>query len=96
MNYKELKVIRNLFGMKRPISKKVASSSDIPWDYDYWETVKGLYATGAGMFLLGLLLAILVAGIGLIVLAALMWVFATLMVITYPLWAMMHYIFDKV
>ena len=96
MNYKELKVIRSLFGMKRPVSKKATSSSDIPWDYDYWETVKTLYGAGAGMFGLGLILAIVIAGIGLIVLALLMWIFATLMVITYPLWAAIHYTFDRV
>jgi hypothetical protein len=48
------------------------------------------------MFGLGLILAIVIAGIGLIVLALLMWIFATLMVITYPLWAAIHYTFDRV
>lgn len=89
MDYRELIAVRNNMNMNSPIEEKVYSPSapvEEDWQKEYWNSIGALLSLGAYMFIWGLVFAIVVAGVGLIVGAVLLWACAFLMAVTYPIW----------
>ena len=102
----ECKTLRNTMNMYRPksnkgrkpvspknvtVSKKAAA---VTWQESYWDTIGALLAYGGGLFMFGLIFAIVVAGVGFIIAALLCWSIAILMVVTYPIWLFIDWVYD--
>jgi ABC-type transport system involved in cytochrome bd biosynthesis fused ATPase/permease subunit len=93
-----LRYLRTQLDLHIPKSNKARTSNvtdNYTWHNSYWDAIGSLIAYGGGLFVTGIALAIIIAGVGLIIAALLCWAIAILMVITYPIWLIFDWLLNR-